>query len=435
MADSTTASMFRSEALDARGRIEALPTTMHVTDSWTRAVIGGVALAVLAALVASTQVMIPIQIPASGVVVDRSGYLLTAVPASAGGFVEALKVRAGDHVVKGQELGRLTLPEQSETITRLRGALEGLKRDDLAMAALAEQDRRSEQAVRDRNAANLDARIASHEQRIGWLQQRQNAEAELLRKGISTETRIIAARIALQEAIAERDQMRFERSSLQSAALEAEARRERERLGRALKIEQAAIDLAAAEANQAVRQVLRAPVDGVVAEVPARVGESVSSGEAIVVVMAQGGSRAEDLEAVLFVPLGAGKRVSQGDRVLIAPASLPQGEHDRLLGRVGTVSSTVTTRDSLRSTLGSEQLAELAAREGPVFRLVVELEKRDGDPSRLAWTSGGGPNLSLTRGTPVSAQITTEHTSLLSLALPALRRLFEPSRSVWTDRG
>ena len=435
MADSTTASMFRSEALDARGRIEALPTTMHVTDSWTRAVIGGVALAVLAALVASTQVIIPIQIPASGVVVDRSGYLLTAVPASAGGFVEALKVRAGDHVVKGQELGRLTLPEQSETITRLRGALEGLKRDDLAMAALAEQDRRSEQAVRDRNAANLDARIASHEQRIGWLQQRQNAEAELLRKGISTETRIIAARIALQEAIAERDQMRFERSSLQSAALEAEARRERERLGRALKIEQAAIDLAAAEANQAVRQVLRAPVDGVVAEVPARVGESVSSGEAIVVVMAQGGSRAEDLEAVLFVPLGAGKRVSQGDRVLIAPASLPQGEHDRLLGRVGTVSSTVTTRDSLRSTLGSEQLAELAAREGPVFRLVVELEKRDGDPSLLAWTSGGGPNLSLTRGTPVSAQITTEHTSLLSLALPALRRLFEPSRSAWTDRG
>mgnify|MGYP000438620024 CR=1 FL=1 len=435
MADATTVSMFRSEALDARGRIEALPTTMHVTDSSTRAVVAGVALTVLAALVASTQVIVPIQIPASGVVVDRSGYLLTAVPASAGGFVEALKVRAGDHVVKGQELGRLTLPEQSETITRLRGALEGLKRDDLAMAALAEQDRRSEQAVRDRNAANLDARIASHEQRIGWLQQRQNAEAELLRKGISTETRIIAARIALQEAIAERDQMRFERSSLQSAALEAEARRERERLGRALKIEQAAIDLAAAEANQAVREVLRAPVDGVVAEVPARVGESVSSGEAIVVVMAQGGSRAEDLEAVLFVPLGAGKRVSQGDRVLIAPASLPQGEHDRLLGRVGTVSSTVTTRDSLRSTLGSEQLAELAAREGPVFRLVVELEKRDGDPSRLAWTSGGGPNLSLTRGTPVSAQITTEHTSLLSLALPALRRLFEPSRSAWTDRG
>lgn len=435
MAEATAVSMFRSEALDARGRIEALPTTMHVTDSWTRAVIAGVALTVLAALAASTQVVVPIQIPASGVVVDRSGYLLTAVPASAGGFVEALKVRAGDHVVKGQELGRLTLPEQSETITRLRGALEGLKRDDLAMGALAEQDRRSEQAVRDRNAANLDARIASHEQRIGWLQQRQSAEAELLRKGISTETRIIAARIALQEAIAERDQMRFERGSLQAAALEAEARRERERLGRALKIEQAAIDLAAAEANQAVRQVLRAPVDGVVAEVPARVGESVSSGEAIVVVMAQGGSRAEDLEAVLFVPLAAGKRVSPGDRVLLAPASLPQGEHDRLLGRVGTVSSTVTTRESLRSTLGSEQLAELAAREGPVFRLVVELERREGDPARLAWTSGGGPNLSLSRGTPVSAQITTEHTSLLSLALPALRRLFDPARSAWTDRG
>jgi NHLM bacteriocin system secretion protein len=435
MADSTTLSMFRSEALDARGRIEALPVTMHVTGSWTRAVIAGVALTVLAAVFASAHVVVPIQVPASGVVVDRSGYLLTSVPASAGGFVEALMVRTGDHVARGQEIGRLTLPEHSESITRLRGALEGLKRDDLAMTALSEQDRRSEQAVRDKNAANLDARIAGHEQRIGWLQQRQNAEAELLRKGISTETRIIAARIALQEAIAERDQMRFERASLQSAALEAEARRERERLGRALKIEQAAIDLAAAEASQAVRQVLRAPVDGVVAEIQARVGESVSSGEAIVVVMAEAGSQAEDLEAVLFVPLAAGKRISKGDRVLLAPSSLPQGEHDRLLGRVRTVSGTVSTRDALRSTLGSEQLAELAAREGPVFRLVVELEKRDGDPTRLAWTSGVGPKLALSRGTPVSAQITTEHSSLLSLALPALRRLFDPAPSPWTDRG
>ena len=153
-------SMFRSEALDARGRIEALPTTMHVTNSWTRIVICGVALAVAAAVVASAYVVVPIQIPASGVVVDRSGYLLTAVPASTSGFVEALQVRAGDHVAKGQEIGRLTLPEQSETIARLRGTLEGLVRDDVAMAALAAQDRRSEEVVRDKNAANLDARIA-----------------------------------------------------------------------------------------------------------------------------------------------------------------------------------------------------------------------------------------------------------------------------------
>jgi hypothetical protein len=65
MADSTTLSMFRSEALDARGRIEALPTTMHVTDSWTRAVIGGVALTICAALVASTQVVVPRSRPAA----------------------------------------------------------------------------------------------------------------------------------------------------------------------------------------------------------------------------------------------------------------------------------------------------------------------------------------------------------------------------------
>ena len=228
--------------------------------------------------------------------------------------------------------------------------------------------------------------------------------------------------------------MRFEKASLQSNALEAEARRERERLSRVLKIEQAKIDLAAAEQNQAVRTVLTSPVDGVVAEIHTRVGEAVSTGEAIVVITAEAGGQVDALEAVVFVPLAAGKRVSPGDRVLIAPASLPQGEHDRLLARVKTVSGTVSTRESLQSTLGSDQLVDLAVRDGPVFRLVVELEKKPASPSGLAWTSGTGPRLRLSRGTPVSGQITIEHSSLLALALPALRKLFDQGPSGWTEQ-
>jgi hypothetical protein len=120
--------------------------------------------------------------------------------------------------------------------------------------------------------------------------------------------------------------------------------------------------------------------------------------------------------------------------VLLTPASLRESEHDRIRAVVRTISSTAVPRSAILATLGSDQLVELTVRQGPVFEVIVELDRDDRAPSGFAWTSGVGPNLTLTRGTPLSARITVEHLPLISLALPALRRFFQTESSPWVGR-
>lgn len=431
MGDSAASAIFRSEALDARGRIDALPSTMHVTNSWTRGTVLALSATIIAATVASVYVMVPIQVTGNGVIIDHSGHLLSSVSATTGGYVEALLVRQGDRVAKGQPLVRLAVPEQAVTIARLRDVVDGFERDARAMETLAALDKKSEAAVHATRLENIDRQIENFDRRIGWLRERETAEAELLKRGISTEVRMIAARIAVQEAVTQRDQQQFERASLKSTALEADARRERETLTRALRIEQAKLDLVAAEKNLAAKNVLVSATAGVVSDIATQIGATVPAGKALIVVTSEAFDEKDGLEGVVFVPMISGKQISPGDAVLMAPASLRENEHDRLRGRVREVSGTVSPKSALLATLGSEQLVELATRQGPVFKVIVDLERNSAATSGFAWTSGSGPEIMLSRGTPVSAKITVEHTPLPSLAIPALRGLFGQTGTGW----
>lgn len=420
--DEPVGSMFRKEALDARGRIDSLAASIRVTSTWMRGTLAMLGLVSVGVVAASAYVLVPIQISGNGVIIDRSGHLQASITPSTSGVIETLLVRPGDHVAKGQPVARLSIPEQANLVLRLRATIEALVREDQAMARLATVDRESEVRIRTVRAENLDNQIVNLRRRTEWLQDRERAEAELLAKGISTETRMIAARVAVQDARVQLDSAMADRRALASAAEEAEARRERERLERMLKIEQARLELEAAERNLEAQRLVTSPVDGVVADLPGQVGTPVAPGQAIVIVTAE--SRADPartLEAAVYVPLAAGKQISKGDRVLLAPASLHDNEHDRLRARVKQVSGTAATRASVLAALGNEQLADLVTRQGPVFQVVVELERDARNPSALVWTSGGERRTAVTRGTPVGARITVEHASLISLALPALR--------------
>jgi NHLM bacteriocin system secretion protein len=434
MTSTATPTIFRAEALDARGRIEALPSALHVTSGWTRGTLAGLALTFGLALAASAYVVVPIQISGNGVIADRSGHLQTSASAAASGYVAAILVKPGDRVTKGQPLARLSLPEQSITLRKFRDALEGLERDDKAMSALADIDRQSEASTQTARVNNIERQIASLEHRLAWLKERESAEAELLKRGISTETRAITARIAVQDAAALRDQQVFERSSLQTTKLEAESRREREQLARKLRINQAQLELASAQQTLGSLDLLASPIDGIVSELIAEPGAPVIPGQPLVILTAERSSGETALEAMVFVPIATGKQISPGDRVFLSPASLRENEHDRLLGSVREVSTSVSSRSVLTAMLGSDQLTDLTVKQGPVFKVIVDLQPNPSNPSGFTWTSKKGPSAQLTRGTPLAAKITVEHTRLLSLALPALRAVFFRQDSDWVGQ-
>jgi NHLM bacteriocin system secretion protein len=425
--------LYRAQALEARRRIEALPTTMHVTSSWTRATVCGVALALIGAIAASAYVHVPVQISGSGVIVDRSGQLSTSITAAASGFVETLLVRPGHHVIRGQAVARITLPEQSVALAKLKAVAEAVERESQAYDALAEQSRTREAAVSEARIAALDNHIASLDRRVVWLDERAAAEKALQQKGISTEARMIAAMVSVQDAIVARDQARFDRTGIAEASLQADAQREKDALARQLRIDQARLDVSAAEREIEARSVVRSAIDGVVTDVLLHPGAPTATGQPVAVVTAEAGNDVRGIEAAVYVPLAVGKRVAPGDAVLVAPAILREGENDRMRGTVRSVSVTPAPRSVLVATLGSDQLVDLATRQGPVFEVIVAFERDAGAPSGFAWTSGAGPAVALGRGTPLGATITVDRTPLLSLALPAARGLFQHKQAVWTS--
>jgi HlyD family secretion protein len=435
MVEGSNSGIFRAEALAARGRIEALPSALRVTSSRMRGVVAGLGFAVAGSIAASAYVAVPLQISGNGILIDRSGHLLTSLSPTANGFFEAILVRQGERVSKGQMLARLALPEQSITIVRLAETVEGLERDSRAHEKLEEEDRRAEAAIRRTKAGNLERQIESFEKRLAWLAERAAVEEQLLKKGISTETRAITARVAVQEVTTQRDQARFERASLALSEEEVEARRERERLSRKLRIDQAKLDLEAARRNLETQRVIVAPMDGIISDIPAQIGTPAAPGRSAFILTAQTpGNAGASLEAAIFVQMAKGKQISVGDTVLLSPASLYENEHDRIRGVVRQISGTASTRSSILALLGSEQLADLAGKQGPVFQLIVELERDPAASSGLAWTSGKGPGIPVTRGTPVSAKVTVEHVPLISLALPALRTIWSPKGDSWVQQ-
>jgi multidrug resistance efflux pump len=287
MVNEPVTGMFRKEALQARGRIDALASTIQVTNTGMRSTLVALALVTVGAVAASAYVLVPIQITGNGVIIDHSGHSQASITPSASGIIEALLVRQGEQVVKGQPVARLSMPELANAIPRLRGAAEALAREDEAMARLARLDQESEGRIKALKAENLDSQIANLRRRIEWLWDRERAEAELLAKGSSTETRMMRARVAVQDAQAQLDSTIADRRALDAAAQEAEARREREQLERTLKINQARLELETAERNLESRRVVKSPVDGFVADLPGQIGTPIAPGQPVVIVSAE----------------------------------------------------------------------------------------------------------------------------------------------------
>jgi NHLM bacteriocin system secretion protein len=428
-----TESFFRQEALDAVNSIEALPHTLTVTGPLTRQCVCGLVLALAGGVVWSAYVSVPIQISGHGVLVDRSGTLVAPITTQSEGYVAEVVVTVGDVVAAGQPLIRLRFPAREFELRKARGDLDAARRTAERKQVLRAAEAASDEQSYPLKVSALDTRTAGLERRIGWLNRRATDLEGLQAKGDTSTLAVINARVSAEEAADQLAQAQAERVTLDTLHTQSAAQREREALADKLeieKLEQEHARLADSLANDAV---LRGDSSGRVVNVNTRSGALVAPGQVVVDVLTAATAQSGALEAVVFVPMAAGKRVKPGDRTLVTPASLPEGSHDRLVATVLSVSDIPASLASLRSMLGNDELATKSVEGGPPFAVRLALDMVPGQPG-YAWTSARAPTVSLTPGTPLSARVTVEHTPLLALAVPALKRLIGLATDDWVDK-
>lgn len=166
--------------------------------------------------------------------------------------------------------------------------------------------------------------------------------------------------------------------------------------------------------------VVTSPIDGRVVEVRAVVGDPVAAGKGIVAVE-RGGEKTE-LEALLYFDSHVGKSLQPGMIVEIVPSVVRKERHGVLLGRVRSVESYPSTRSGMMIALRNEQLVDafIQASGGAPIAVRAELLDDASTPSGYRWSSGRGPDTTLTSGTRCTGAVITRSHRPIALVFPAL---------------
>jgi membrane fusion protein len=164
--------------------------------------------------------------------------------------------------------------------------------------------------------------------------------------------------------------------------------------------------LAQSEAQRAV--VLRAPRDGVVANLAVQNGQTVTAGQRLLSILPQGSL----LQAELWLPSRAVGFIETGNRVVLRYPAFPYQKFGQKAGRILEVSRSATAASELTTLLG-RTISE------PLYRVLVELDQQT--------VSAYGKAEQLKPGMTVDADILLDRRRLIEWVLEPL---FSVSRSV-----
>jgi HlyD family secretion protein len=407
--------IFRQAALDKLASPEQLDELVTVAD--TRGWIGALGLGlVLAAFLAWGMFgTIRTEVQADGILVSEAGRVIGAL-APAAGTVEALLVKPGDVVERGQVLARLN---QDETRLRLRNA-------EAAAAELQQELDRRQASLDAQNAAmvgNIAERRSAYREvmqltseRLVRLEEQLRGRETLRRQNLLTADQLEEVRVNIAQGRQEIGETRAKMAELGTTLLQFQSQAERD-LADARR--------AAGDANRSVAELrlvlataaaVVAPTSGRVTELAISDGEFVAANQLVLNVETQG----RRLQAVVYVPTEHGKKVRPGMGGRLAPATVRKEEYGTMLGQVRDVSAFPATPQGMLAVLQNQNLVNSFAAAGAPYETRIDLPTA-ATPTGYQWTSGEGPPVDLTSGTTVRVWILVREEPPFNLILPFMQ--------------
>lgn len=405
--------LFRKKALVRLSTPERLDRTLSVTSAK-----GWLALLTLLAIIAAILLWsfkgeVSNYVTAPGMLIGRGGILVEAAAARVG-TVTRLMHGVNDTVKKGDVLAELLNKELKE---RLRAARDLVNECAGALATLKAAEK-AEDAMMSRNTARQYTRLAKMERSARRMLE---TYRRLYEESIVTKEALERSRQAFDNAQRALFSILRERDELELSVLQRRNQGEARIIEKKAVLEAARREASRLEALIDTYQVL-APVSGRVAELKARVGAVLNTGDPLLSIK----TGEETLEALIYVPPEMGKDVEPGMEVLVSPANTRKEEYGYVLGRVGEISDLPASLQSMIATLQNPELVRRFSASGPPYAARVILEPDSSTASGFAWTSPGGKTRKLSSGTLVSVEIMTEKRAPITLVIPSLKKAPSP---------
>ncbi len=417
--------LFREEAEQAETGPDALSDNLSITTPKTWLAVLAITLLLAGAVAGAFLIRVPIQVKGTGIVLGDHDELLLTVPSPAEGRLAAILVRTEQKVGKGDIIARIDRAGLKEKLAGLRQSHADLLNKQATILKLQKETAAKEEAARKRQLAAINQAIGNRRKQLAELKIRHEKERKLKNKGFITEQNYLKTLdeiSRLQEEIADREQ---EKKKIAQNRTEKEAQYKRERIDLQLQISQAEQDIAQLEDQISRTTVVRSDHDGTVAEIDAAAGDLVQAGQPLIRLLpARHGDRGPHAHnGIVYVPLDKGKQIKPGMPVLADLTTVRKELYGQVKARVVSVSDTPSTPENVARVLDDPSLSKVILQNGAVFAVKVAFESDPSSPSGYAWTSGRGPDVTVTPGTSFSADITTERARIITLLIPALRGL------------
>lgn len=147
------------------------------------------------------------------------------------------------------------------------------------------------------------------------------------------------------------------------------------------------------------------PYDGIISEENLEVGAFVQAGAVLANVRQDQG--ADDMFAILYVPVLEGKKISAGMMAQIAPGAVEAAEYGTLVGRVRAVTDYPALSENMNAWIGNKEMINwiLQKTGGAAVKVTIELIKDDSTPTGYLWSSIRGAPITITPGTAFTGTI------------------------------
>ena len=430
--------------------------------------------ALLLALLWGVFGQIPIAVDGDAILIYPRRVVSFQSPAS--GQIISLDVQVGDFVRKGDVVGIINQPEIAQRLEQERVRLSELSVRNEASEALRARRRelqlqglaRKRDVLEERIAmlkASAERQRARNERYIA--EQRSNLERvrritletsralaerlesyrELQKEGLSSEDQVLSARERLSSNQLQAADLELRAQEIESRRLRAESeyRDQIERIAdlegelQQLAIQEAELEQQRVEAeadrtlqvSEVRRNIERfeeelrtrgrilSEFTGRVLELNVTSGQLVSAGERI------GSVEAEDTDARLvaaaYFKVGDGKRIDGNSVISVSPATVERARFGSIVATVRSVSPFPVTVDAIANVVGSREIAAQLARQETRIQVLAELAHDPDTPSGYRWTSGVGPDISVTAGTTARVRATVQTRRPISFVIPVLR--------------
>ncbi len=334
--DNVPATISSSPPEASRNAFDQLDTLVGVTTVQAWVYLATLFAVGAAALAFAILYKVPTKVNGDGILlIDQDR--LAQVRARATGRLVSLRVKLGDWVSPGEEIGRIAQDDLKDAIDEARAKLDDLRHQDQAFTQFEERERQRKETAIDQVKQAVNHAQEDTREKLKIARRMVDSADRLREQKHLKDLELLESREKFYDIRNELNKGRSRLADLELDRVIAETARGRARLERTLKIRDLETKLKLELEKMDRTSRLISPAKGQVAQILHADGDLVREGSPVLLLHApKAGQGADDsgpsYESIVFVPAGEGKKVEPDNPVEIVPATIKRAEHGFIRG-------------------------------------------------------------------------------------------------------